>query len=48
LASPLPTAGWVVEVLTKFVRLAECYTSSKIPAALAERRPRWPSVSWAL
>jgi geranylgeranyl reductase family protein len=48
LASPLPTAGWVVEVLTKFVRLAECYTRSKIPVAPAERRPRWPSVSWAL
>ena len=48
LASPLPTAGWAVEVLTKIVRLAECYTSSEIPAALAERRPLWPSVSWAL
>ena len=48
LASPLPTAGWLVEVLTKIVRLAECYTRNEIPAALAERRPQWPSVSWAL
>jgi flavin-dependent dehydrogenase len=48
LASPLPTAGWAVEVLTSIVRLAECYTRSEIPAALAERRPLWPSVSWAL
>jgi hypothetical protein len=45
LASPLPTAGWAVEVLTSVVRLAECYTRSEIPAALAERRPVWPSVS---
>jgi hypothetical protein len=48
LASPLPTAGWAVEVLTKIIRLAECYTRDEIPAALAERRPVWPSVSWAL
>lgn len=48
LASPLPTAGWLVEVLTRIVRLAECYTRNEIPAALAERRPSWPSVSWAL
>jgi hypothetical protein len=48
LASPLPTAGWAVEVLTKIVRLAECYTGEEIPAALAERRPVWPSESWAL
>ena len=48
LASPLPTAGWAVEVLTSIVRLAECYTREEIPAALAERRPVWPSESWAL
>ena len=48
LASPLPAAGWVVEVLTKIIRLAECYTRSEILAALTERRPACPSVSWAL
>jgi len=43
-----PYYGWLVEVLTKIVRLAECYTGEEIPAALAERRPVWPSESWAL